>query len=174
MRACVWLQPSNLLLNSECQVKLADFGLARSVAQLEADDGPSPILTDYVATRWCRTALGLQGPDRHLEFSGFSAYARSLPFGIHHSFAHMRPSPAMLSLRPSFNSDKRFTSQDIIETKRQTPIVRFMAAGTVHLRSCWDPRSTRTASTCGRQACSSILKPKLALCLPTTRSLIPG
>ena len=45
------LQPSNLLLNSECQVKLADFGLARSVAQLAADDGPSPILTDYVATR---------------------------------------------------------------------------------------------------------------------------
>ena len=46
------LQPSNLLLNSECQVKLADFGLARSVTQLAADDGPSPILTDYVATRW--------------------------------------------------------------------------------------------------------------------------
>ena len=46
-------QPSNLLLNSECAVKLADFGLARSVAQLEADEGPSPVLTDYVATRWC-------------------------------------------------------------------------------------------------------------------------
>lgn len=44
------LQPSNLLLNSECQVKLADFGLARSVAQLEEET--SPILTDYVATRW--------------------------------------------------------------------------------------------------------------------------
>ena len=27
-------QPSNMLLNSECQVKMADFGLARSVAQL--------------------------------------------------------------------------------------------------------------------------------------------
>ena len=47
------LQPSNLLLNSECQVKIADFGLARSVAQLQEDEGPSPILTDYVATRWC-------------------------------------------------------------------------------------------------------------------------
>jgi len=37
-------------------VKLADFGLARSVAQLEADEGPSPVLTDYVATRWCAPA----------------------------------------------------------------------------------------------------------------------
>jgi mitogen-activated protein kinase 15 len=45
------MQPSNLLLNSECQVKLADFGLARSVAQLEEET--TPILTDYVATRWC-------------------------------------------------------------------------------------------------------------------------
>lgn len=52
-------QPSNLLLNSECQVKIADFGLARSVAQLQEDEGPSPILTDYVATRWCATYFNL-------------------------------------------------------------------------------------------------------------------
>lgn len=34
-------------------MKIADFGLARSVAQLEEDEGQGPILTDYVATRWC-------------------------------------------------------------------------------------------------------------------------
>ncbi len=47
------LQPSNVLLNSECQLKLADFGLARSVAQLHSEEG-NPVLTDYVATRWYR------------------------------------------------------------------------------------------------------------------------
>ena len=50
---CPPLQPSNVLLNSECQVKMADFGLARSVAQLATEEG-NPVLTDYVATRWYR------------------------------------------------------------------------------------------------------------------------
>lgn len=59
------MQPSNLLLNSECAVKLADFGLARSVAQLEADEGPSPILTDYVATRWYRAPEILLGSPKY-------------------------------------------------------------------------------------------------------------
>merc|ERR1711988_1642132 len=60
------MKPSNLLLNSECLMKVADFGLARSLLSTKGDSGPAaegtntkmpdnpyyiddnPILTDYV------------------------------------------------------------------------------------------------------------------------------
>lgn len=45
------LKPSNLLLNSNCDLKVCDFGLARSVASNEDNFG---FMTEYVATRWYR------------------------------------------------------------------------------------------------------------------------
>ena len=54
------LKPSNMLLNEECVLKMADFGLARSVkgAQSAQENGA---LTDYVATRWYRAPEILLG-----------------------------------------------------------------------------------------------------------------
>ncbi|GKC78127.1 protein kinase superfamily protein, partial [Tanacetum coccineum] len=45
------LKPKNILANSDCNLKICDFGLVR----LSFNDAPSTIFwTDYVATRWYR------------------------------------------------------------------------------------------------------------------------
>ena len=41
-------------------MKLADFGLARSIA-INENDSISPILTEYIATRWYRAPEILLG-----------------------------------------------------------------------------------------------------------------
>lgn len=48
------VKPSNLLLNSDCHVKVCDFGLCRSLSEIATT--AAPVLTDYVATRWYRGA----------------------------------------------------------------------------------------------------------------------
>lgn len=50
-----------MLLNSDCLLKVADFGLARSIDYKSGDDAKSPVLTDYVATRWYRAPEILLG-----------------------------------------------------------------------------------------------------------------
>jgi serine/threonine protein kinase len=72
------LKPGNLLLNSNCDVKLCDFGLARAGVPLakretvrpdyQDEDKPLPQLelTDYVITRWYRPPeLLLLSPYNH-------------------------------------------------------------------------------------------------------------
>jgi len=56
-------KPSNILLNSDCLVKVADFGLARSVAACSEENENT--LTDYVATRWYRAPEILLGSQRY-------------------------------------------------------------------------------------------------------------
>ncbi|KAM3858477.1 mitogen-activated protein kinase 15 [Diretmus argenteus] len=57
-------KPSNVLLDTDCFVKLCDFGLARSLYQIQEDTG-NPALTEYVATRWYRAPEILLGSTRY-------------------------------------------------------------------------------------------------------------
>lgn len=41
------LKPSNLFLNANCDLKIADFGLARTTSETD-------LMTEYVVTRWYR------------------------------------------------------------------------------------------------------------------------
>lgn len=56
------LKPSNILINSECLIKIADFGLARSINQTEEKDA---IMTEYVATRWYRAPEIVLGSNKY-------------------------------------------------------------------------------------------------------------
>ncbi|CAH8638333.1 unnamed protein product [Schistosoma margrebowiei] len=75
------LKPSNVLLNSDCLVKLCDFGLTRSLtntlenrtASMESfidgnDDYDNPVLTEYVATRWYRAPEILLASNRYTKY----------------------------------------------------------------------------------------------------------
>jgi mitogen-activated protein kinase 15 len=53
------LKPANILINSECIIKLADFGLARTVTEKTTDS--CPIMTEYVATKIYRAPEVLLG-----------------------------------------------------------------------------------------------------------------
>lgn len=56
------IKPSNILLNADCHIKICDFGLCRSVADTS---GPTPVLTDYIATRWYRAPEILLGSTKY-------------------------------------------------------------------------------------------------------------
>ncbi len=46
------LKPRNLLVNSNCDLRICDFGLAR--ADIPYFQTQSVVMTDYIATRWYR------------------------------------------------------------------------------------------------------------------------
>jgi len=48
------LKPSNLLVNSDCSLKICDFGMARVAACPLNEGEQNTPMTEYVATRWYR------------------------------------------------------------------------------------------------------------------------
>ncbi|KAF7303312.1 Mitogen-activated protein kinase [Mycena kentingensis (nom. inval.)] len=60
------LKPANLLLNANCDLKVCDFGLARSVKTTITGGKESGLMTEYVATRWYRA------PEIMLSFKNYS------------------------------------------------------------------------------------------------------
>ena len=48
------LKPANLLLNANCDLKVCDFGLARSTRSTKPGGKEAGLMTEYVATRWYR------------------------------------------------------------------------------------------------------------------------
>mmetsp|Transcript_7943 Transcript_7943/g.12737 ORF Transcript_7943/g.12737 Transcript_7943/m.12737 type:complete len:355 (+) Transcript_7943:120-1184(+) len=92
------IKPSNLLLNSECLVKVADFGLARSISSLNSETGP--VLTDYVATRWYRAPEILLGSTRYTK--GVDLWSTGCILG------------EMLGLKPMFQGSSTMNQLDKI------------------------------------------------------------
>lgn len=65
------LKPSNLLLNANCDLKVCDFGLARSTqTALPAENARNGLMTEYVATRWYRA------PEVMLSFKQYTKVRR--------------------------------------------------------------------------------------------------
>ncbi|EPZ32808.1 Pkinase-domain-containing protein [Rozella allomycis CSF55] len=48
------LKPGNLLVNSDCELKIIDFGLARGFTEKTDENDNIGFMTEYVATRWYR------------------------------------------------------------------------------------------------------------------------
>eukprot|EP01032_Pedospumella_encystans_P034174 gene34174-38625_t len=57
------IKPRNILVNADCTLKVADFGLARMYNK----DGPESVvaITDYVTTRWYRAPEVIVGWSRY-------------------------------------------------------------------------------------------------------------
>ncbi|CAH1767285.1 11335_t:CDS:2, partial [Entrophospora sp. SA101] len=120
------LKPSNLLLNANCDLKICDFGLARSANSSDEHNG---FMTEYVATRWYRApeimltfkeytkAIDVWSVDNHQlalilnvlgtptmeDFYGIKSrrardYIRSLPFKKRVPFSHMLPNANPLAI----------------------------------------------------------------------------
>lgn len=68
------LKPGNLLVNADCELKIADFGLARGFS-IDPEENAG-YMTEYVATRWYRA------PEIMLSFQSYTKASMSLPLPL--------------------------------------------------------------------------------------------
>ena len=83
------LKPSNILLNSNCDLKICDFGLARVCDTSHDHTG---VLTEYVATRWYRAPEVMLNAkvDKNISFKGiFDSHIHILFSGLHQSSRYL-------------------------------------------------------------------------------------
>jgi mitogen-activated protein kinase 15 len=77
------LKPSNILVNEACEAKLCDFGLVRSVDDVNNNDKFN-MLTEYIATRWYRAPEILLASCRYskeVDIWGFGCLAAEMAKG---------------------------------------------------------------------------------------------
>ena len=103
------LKPSNLLLNANCDLKVCDFGLARSVRTAEPSGTETGFMTEYVATRWYRAPEIMLTFKQYTKVRSPSTYriSRFHPLPTHHLHSQaspsIHPSPPLIS-RPCIHS----------------------------------------------------------------------
>ena len=60
------MKPANLVVDSQCRLKICDLGLSRHIADsLAVPEGEDAKFTDYVVTRWYRAPELLMGSKRY-------------------------------------------------------------------------------------------------------------
>ncbi|KAF3944803.1 hypothetical protein CMV_028758 [Castanea mollissima] len=123
------LKPGNLLVNANCDLKICDFGLART------SEGNGQFMTEYVVTRWYRapelllccdnygTSIDVCQHESHLEFIDnpkARKYIKTLPFsrGIHFSHLYPQADPLAIDLLQRmliFDPTKRITVDEALQ-----------------------------------------------------------
>lgn len=110
------LKPSNILIDSKCRIKLADFGLARSMGEggVAVNNGKDGMMTDYVATRWYRAPEILLGSSRYT--LGVDMWSTGCIFG------------ELISGRPAFPGNSTMNQLDRILEMTDKPSREDIAA----------------------------------------------
>jgi len=139
------MKPANLLLNSECLMKVADFGLARSLSQLAAatPEATPDNMTDYVATRWYRAPEILVGSSKY--GTAVDLWSLGCIFG------------EMLGGRPVFSGNSTLNQIEKIVERIGMPSTAEIEAMRSEYATAMIDSLTTTVSEAGKQ--SALLEP---------------